>query len=97
MSDIIILIYLVIGLVLSVTWWMKYYEKKYNELQEKIVIEHGMISLFMLCMLMFWPCFIIAFIFKEKYDTGRQDKLKKVTLALIRKIILFSLLTEKMF
>lgn len=61
-----VIIYLVIGLVLAFYWFNKDYEKEYDELVKSDIPDRGVTNLFLLCMWVFWPIYLMKNLIKYK-------------------------------
>lgn len=63
-----LLIYLLIGLVLSCYWWNKTYKKAYEEAKASNGVEEGMAVNHLLLMMIFWPIVLVCNLYlKFKY------------------------------
>jgi hypothetical protein len=60
------LIYLTIGILLSLVWFKKEYEPEYKELQKKGEHEKGMAELIMMFMAITWPIKLVYNLIKKK-------------------------------
>lgn len=56
----IFLTYIVIGIITSIIIWNKYYSEKYYKAKSDGDVEDGMVSIFLIIMILFWPLFIIG-------------------------------------
>lgn len=56
----IFLTYIVIGIITSIIIWRKYYSEEYYKAKSNANIEDGMVSIFLIIMILFWPLFIIG-------------------------------------
>lgn len=56
MGDLLLAIYLGIGLIFTLFWWNRKYKKDYDYAKEvENGVEEGMAILFMLILMIFWP------------------------------------------
>lgn len=64
--DIGIIVYFVLGLILTLYWYERDYSKKYKELEQKEGVEKGMANIFLLFLWVFWPINMIKNLIKYK-------------------------------
>ena len=64
--DIGIIVYFVLGLILTLYWYERDYGKKYKELEQKEGVEKGMANIFLLFLWAFWPINMIKNLIKYK-------------------------------
>lgn len=73
--NISIILYFIIGVLLSSYIWKRDYAKEYKIAKESDNVQDGMVCMFMLFLIVFWPLRAInEIIEKLKYDKRRQNK-----------------------
>ena len=58
------IIYTVIGFIVSIIYWNKKYEKKYKLAKKLGNTEDSIVSLYLLCLLIFWPILVVYLFYK---------------------------------
>ena len=53
------IIYYAIGCILTIYWYKREYSKKYKEAEKNKNVEIGMMELFLLLLIFFWPIKVI--------------------------------------
>ena len=58
------IIYAVIGFIVSIIYWNKKYEKPYRLAKKHGNAEDSAVSLYLLCLLIFWPILVVYVFYK---------------------------------
>jgi cbb3-type cytochrome oxidase subunit 3 len=65
-ATIILIIYLLIGICLTMYWWNKSYKKSYDEAKKSEEgVEEGMASMLLMFLFIFWP-FVLIYKFLKR-------------------------------
>jgi hypothetical protein len=72
-----VIIYLFIGIVLTIYWWNSLYKKDYKELIAKGECEEPMVILFWLFTTYIWPVVLCVRIIKYYHDKKRQNQFRE--------------------
>jgi hypothetical protein len=66
MGDALIIVYFVVGILLTFYWWDKHYEKIYNEAKESEEgVDESMSVIFLTILTVFWPIVLIRKLIKR--------------------------------
>ena len=66
--SIVMIIYLVIGLCLTIYWWNKYFSKEYAKAKtSEEGVEEGMAVNHLLTMMFLWPLFLACNLYYKKH------------------------------
>lgn len=59
-DKILIIVYIIVGVILSYHWYNKEYVNEYKSMiEDGIEVEKGIVGILMLCMVIFWPIKVI--------------------------------------
>lgn len=73
-GDYCVIVYIIIGIILTIYWWFTEYKKNYEECHASGECEESMVIMLWIFTIFLWPVIIGAKISK-KNDKGRQNKL----------------------
>ena len=76
-GDYCIIVYFIIGMILTIYWWNSLYKKDYKELIAKRECEEPMVILFWLFTTYIWPVVLCVRFIAKRDEKRRQNQLRE--------------------
>ncbi len=67
MAEILFYIYLIIGILIGIYDWFNYIKPIHDDLLETDTLESNMLFMYWICLILFWPIYVICKLFKKLF------------------------------